>query len=37
MSRHNLFFAPEQEIDDFRGVLQQVQTLRQSWKQRSPS
>ena len=25
MSRHNLFFAPEQEIDDFRGVLQQVQ------------
>ena len=25
MSRHNLFFAPEQETDDFRGVLQQVQ------------
>ena len=25
MSRHNLFFAPEQETDDFRGVLQRVQ------------
>ncbi|MEG2992455.1 MAG: CpaF/VirB11 family protein, partial [Citrobacter sp.] len=25
MSRHNLFFAPEQETDDFRGVLQKVQ------------
>lgn len=25
MSRHNLFFAPEQETDDFRGILQSVQ------------
>ncbi len=25
MSRHNLFFAPDQETDDFRGVLQTVQ------------
>lgn len=25
MSRHNLFFTPEQETDDFRGVLQTVQ------------
>lgn len=25
MNRHNLFFVPEQETDDFRGVLQKVQ------------
>jgi pilus assembly protein CpaF len=25
MSRHNLFFAPEQETGDFHSVLQQVQ------------
>ena len=25
MSRHNLFFTPEQEIGDFHGVLQKVQ------------
>ena len=25
MSRHNLFFTPDQETDDFRSVLQKVQ------------